>query len=123
LNIPVRNSTRVDLITHKPTVGGFRIVTSSTAADAQQQQQQVLYARKVVLATGIQVRHGLVVCSKHTESCHDNGIVLYNTHIYVMPVCWACELLVTQAAASTATATADIFNTVNSDHVHCHSLG
>jgi hypothetical protein len=57
LQIPVRNSTRVDLIQHEPAIGGFKVTTSSTAAaDApQQQQQQVLYARKVVLATGIQV--------------------------------------------------------------------
>jgi hypothetical protein len=60
LQIPVRNSTRVDLIQHEPAISGFKLTVSSAAAAAggvsqQQQQQQVMYARKVVLATGIQV--------------------------------------------------------------------
>eukprot|EP00775_Hariotina_reticulata_P008627 gene8627-8808_t len=51
LNIPVRNRTRVDLIEWEPELHGFKVTVSSTttAADC-----DVLYARKVVLATGIQ---------------------------------------------------------------------
>jgi aspartate oxidase len=62
LQIPVRNSTHVDLIQHEPAINGFKLTVSRAAATGgvlqqqqQQQQQQVLYARKVVLATGIQV--------------------------------------------------------------------
>jgi hypothetical protein len=66
LELPVRNSTCVDLITYDSDLGGFKVAISSSSSSGggspQQQQQQeeeaepeVLYARKVVLATGIQV--------------------------------------------------------------------
>lgn len=54
LRLPVRNSTRVDKIEHEPAFGGFSITVSSTAPGSS--DTNVLYARKVVLATGIQVR-------------------------------------------------------------------
>lgn len=53
LELPVRNSTRVDLIEHNAAVNGFKVTTASIGGTGT--DQQVLYARKVVLATGIQV--------------------------------------------------------------------
>lgn len=58
LELPVRNSTRVDLIEYDADLDGFKVtVSSSNSSEGQQQQQEreVLYARKIVLATGIQV--------------------------------------------------------------------
>ena len=58
LNLPVRNSTKVTAITPEDGSGGiFRIEVASTAAadnDGSSNSSSVLYARKVVLATGIQ---------------------------------------------------------------------
>eukprot|EP00878_Enallax_costatus_P025956 GHUV01027820.1.p1 GENE.GHUV01027820.1~~GHUV01027820.1.p1 ORF type:complete len:130 (+),score=28.74 GHUV01027820.1:1312-1701(+) len=53
LEIPVRNSTRVDLIEHEAAVNGFKLTTAGVGCTGT--EQRVLYARKVVLATGIQV--------------------------------------------------------------------
>jgi len=64
LNLPVRNSTRVDLIEFDAELEGFRVTVSSSSStvggqqqqqEQQQQESEVLFARKVVLATGIQV--------------------------------------------------------------------
>lgn len=55
LELPVCNSTRCELIEHEPSIDGFKVTIRSTAAAAAG-AQDVLYARKVVLATGIQVR-------------------------------------------------------------------
>lgn len=55
----MRNSTRVKLIQYDEELDGFKVTISSSSSTAngnqQQEDSEVLYARKVVLATGIQV--------------------------------------------------------------------
>lgn len=56
----MRNSTCVHLIEYCDEVDGFRVTVSSSESDSKsesdrQSEGEVLYARKVVLATGIQV--------------------------------------------------------------------
>jgi propanediol utilization protein len=90
LELPVRNSTRVDLIKHDEDLDGFAVtVTSSSSSSGGMGETEVLYARKVVLATGIQVggpeqrlvqakaclqgasRTGDIVARRHVHSQHE----------------------------------------------------
>lgn len=60
LQLPVRNNTRVGLIQWDKELGGFEVAIrhSNTSGPSLQEDadNEVVYARKVVLATGIQVR-------------------------------------------------------------------